>query len=62
MSDILGIFNDEGMMDGPFYTAEEAAKVLLTYPLDENATIQKVCPDHEGQIEHCCEECYSDET
>ncbi|AOE43841.1 hypothetical protein SEA_BANTAM_152 [Gordonia phage Bantam] len=40
-----GIFNDEGMIAGDFWSEEEAfATLCVRYPDDPNADIGEVCP------------------
>ena len=55
-----GVFSDEGMIDGPFYSETEALEVAATYPPEERVKVGLICPDHEGQPSYACEECLSD--
>jgi len=63
MSIELGLFNDEGLMEGGFYSAEEAAKARTErYSYEDELEILPICPDHEGQPQMACEECYAEDT
>jgi len=57
-----GIFTDEGMIDGPIYTQEDAAKTL-TYWLEqgETATVEETCPEHNEEPAAYCNECFTEE-
>ena len=61
MATAYGIFNDEGMIDGPFYTKDEADTWAADYDEDEGAVVYELCPDHEEQPAHACELCYDEE-
>lgn len=40
-----GVYNDEGMIDGPYYTRAEAEEQAATYPADEQAHVAVVEDD-----------------
>ena len=57
MTTEYGIFSDEGLVEGGFFTrldAETAAHVK--YDLD-GVTVHEICPDHEDQPADACEDC-----
>jgi hypothetical protein len=57
-----GLFSDEGMVEGQFYTPEEArAAITDRYDADDGLEIEEICPDHPGQPRCGCEECDSEE-
>ena len=63
MTSEYGIFNDEGMIDGPFYSKGEAEKVMaeLVAQDEPNLTVSEICPDHAEQDRYSCEECEAEE-
>lgn len=57
-----GLFNDEGLMEGQFYSVAEAqAAVADRYSAEDDLAVHEVCPDHEGQARDTCEECFAEE-
>ena len=57
-----GIFTDEGMIDGPFYSEHEAGQILITYlNSGEMAVVKEICPEHQEQEKNTCEECNSEQ-
>lgn len=53
-----GVFNDEGLLEGGFWSEWSALQSLLNdYSEEENAAVHLVCPEHPDQIEDECEEC-----
>lgn len=59
-----GIFNNEGMVEGQFYSLAEANKALHTYyDLDDDELfVSEICSEHEEQEKDNCEECAEDLT
>ncbi len=56
--DELGIFTDEGMIDGPFYSRDEADTAMATlYSEEDGAHVAELCHDHLEQERATCEEC-----
>ncbi len=56
-----GIFNDEGLVEGQFYSEGEALEARVTRHSDDLwAEVHEVCPDHEEQPRDGCEECAID--
>lgn len=65
-----GVFNDERMLDGPFYgelgrrDAEDAAwRYRENYRLDlddgdDQAEVKELCEDHPDEPADTCEECF----
>jgi len=56
-----GVFNEEGMIDGPFYTHESAVVVCKSYDDEEAAYVAEICPTHEEQEYDTCEYCYDED-
>lgn len=53
-----GIFNDEGLVEGDFYTPEEAREAIRErYETDDDLIVLEVCPEHREQPRHACDEC-----
>lgn len=57
----FGIFTDEGMIEGGFWTREEARQIARERFPEENCWVATVCHDHEGQEAENCEECNKDD-
>lgn len=56
-----GVFNDEGLLEGGFWSETAALESLLNdYSEEDEATVHPVCPEHPDQIEDECEECYDE--
>ena len=54
----FGIFNDEGLVEGQFYTeADAVAAAAERYADDEWIEVRQICPDHAEQPAYGCEEC-----
>jgi hypothetical protein len=54
----LGIFNDEGMIDGPFYSREEADRVMTErYSAEDGEHVAECCHDHPENERATCEDC-----
>ncbi|MEV8636839.1 hypothetical protein AB0395_34875 [Streptosporangium sp. NPDC051023] len=65
-----GVFNDEGCIEDGIYSEEEAKAAAQGYRDrydqdlengDPHAEAKKICPDHPGQADDTCEECWGDE-
>lgn len=57
----FGLFNDEGLVEGEFYTYKEAHNILTTqYTEEDDLVICEICPDHRTQPKCACELCDSD--
>ena len=60
--DEYGIFNDEGMIEGDFYSKEEAeAAVAARYTADDEVHVARCCPEHSEQERENCEDCAAGE-
>jgi hypothetical protein len=56
-----GIFNDEGLLEGNFYSYDEAENAReLRYP-EEDAEVHEVCPEHEDERRDVCPHCNYEE-
>lgn len=55
-----GIFNDEGKIEGDYYSREEAEAACARYPEEEGAVVQECCPEHPEHARESCEECNAD--
>lgn len=62
-ADAWGVFSDEGMVSGPYYTEVGAiAGRLLDDPTEESdLTVQPCCRDHESEPSIGCQLCAEDE-
>jgi hypothetical protein len=60
MSD-YGIFNDDGLIDGPYHSEKEAMEVAKAYDADEGAHVLRLCHDHPEHADLCCEVCHAEE-
>jgi|HubBroStandDraft_6_1064221.scaffolds.fasta_scaffold146096_2 hypothetical protein len=60
----FGIFSDEGMVAGPFYTRQNATDAMVAEdPNGESGLyVAGVCPDHEDHQASCCEICAEEES
>ena len=58
-----GIFNDEGLIEGGFYTREEAvSSANTTYGPEDEVAIYEICPEpSHDEPRHCCEQCHGEE-
>ena len=61
MSKEYGVFSDGELIDGPFYTFQEAFDAAKAYPAEEGASVLETCPEHPEQLEWHCEECLAEE-
>ena len=52
-----GIFNDEGLLEGDFYSEASATAMMNCYYADDDAHVSAICPDHQGHEKDFCEEC-----
>lgn len=53
-----GLFNDEGLVEGQFYSKEAAGSAIKDrYSDEDELEIYEVCPDHAEQPRYACEEC-----
>lgn len=59
--DEFGIFTDEGLVEGGFYSEAEADAYADTWYRHEDVFIDRICPDHPEQSKNTCEECNEDE-
>ncbi len=58
----FGIFNDEGLIVGQFYTRKKAETFLLeTYTTDDELSVYEVCEEHPENAHITCEECNAKE-
>jgi hypothetical protein len=58
----FGVFNDEGLLEGQFYSRKAAEEALADlYAEDDEAEVAIVCPDHEEQRREHCEECNAED-
>lgn len=58
---MYGIFNDEGLLEGDFLTAEDAERERVKTYSEDDAHVAVVCPDHEDQEYDSCESCDTEE-
>lgn len=62
MTTEYGIFGDEGLVEGDFYSKEEAKKRLEKEYPDSGLWVDECCIEHREQRKEHCEECqYLDE-
>jgi len=62
MSDEFGIFNDEGCVEGGFYSRDEAeAARTVRYAEDDDCHVSRCCPEHPEEEAETCENCMGDE-
>lgn len=62
MSTEYGIFTDEGKIEGDFYSAEEAERVLCArYGEETDGHVGACCHDHPEQEAANCELCNAEE-
>lgn len=53
-----GLFNDEGLVEDQFTSAEEAWREIAdNYRHDEGLKVMEMCPFHGGEPTHGCKEC-----
>lgn len=55
-----GIFEDGACIEAGFFEREEAEKRVRFYsaePAEDGYTVEEICPDHEDQPRHGCEDC-----
>lgn len=57
----FGIFNDEGMIDGPYDSRVEAQEAARDHHAEEDYRVLELCPDHEGEPNASCEPCLAEE-
>jgi len=58
MATEYALFNDEGMVEGGFYSVEEAtAAIADRYSEDDELTVEEVCHDHPEQPKCGCVLC-----
>jgi hypothetical protein len=59
---IFGLFSDEGLIEGDFYTLEDAKIAKATrYTPDDELEIKVVCSYHHEHAEEFCELCAAEE-
>jgi hypothetical protein len=57
-----GLFNDEGMVEGQFYSVQEAeAAIANRYDPEDELSIEEVCEEHPEHAKCGCEECEAEE-
>jgi hypothetical protein len=56
-----GIFDDEGLLEGDFWSEEEAQRRLDEAYTEDDAHVALVCPHHPEQEGVSCELCYAAE-
>lgn len=56
-----GIFNEEGLLEGGFYSAEEAQTKWISTYRDDDAYVAECCHDHPDQETDRCEECVGED-
>jgi hypothetical protein len=62
MATEYGIFNNEGKIEGDFYSFESAVKAMAErYPEGDEVYVAECCPDHPEHERASCEECNADE-
>jgi hypothetical protein len=62
MSRQFGIFNDEGKVEGDFYSFESAAAAVSERYTDEDEVhVAECCHDHPEHEREACEECNADD-
>lgn len=57
----FGIFSDEGIVAGGFYSREEALAFIASHADYEDVTVEEVCHDHPEHAQATCEECNAEE-
>jgi hypothetical protein len=59
---MFGIFNDEGLVEGDFYSQEEAQTAIKErYSEEDDLHVAECCHDHPEQERESCEECNSED-
>lgn len=54
MTTEYGIFSEEGLLEGDFYTVESAQAELELDYAEDGAHVAEICPEHrEHEREHC---------
>ena len=62
MTTEFGIFAEDGLLEGGFFSAEDAQKVLDgCYSPDDEAHVGACCHDHPQHEAATCEECNAEE-
>jgi len=63
MSQEWGLFNDEGLVLGDFWSKEEAEQELIlgNYSDDDELKVLEICPWHREQPKEDCEECMEED-
>ncbi|MBY0525567.1 MAG: hypothetical protein K2R98_19335 [Gemmataceae bacterium] len=56
-----GLFSDEGLIEGNFYSLEEATEALAKSDPDDELQVFEICPEHPDQTRNHCEECDAEE-
>jgi hypothetical protein len=59
-----GLFSDEGCFEAQMYSVREAEQRRAEYIAEgedpEDVVIREMCPDHEGEANADCPECWSE--
>lgn len=53
----LGIFSDEGKLEGSFYSWSEARKALAEQYAEDDAHVAECCEEHPDEERATCERC-----
>jgi hypothetical protein len=62
MSTEYGLFSDEGIVEGGFYSVAEAqAAIAERYDADDGLEVEEVCPEHPDHPRCGCEKCDAEE-
>ena len=61
MSTEWGLFSDEGLIEGDYYSKEDAEIAATYYDPDDNIEVLEVCSEHPDQPRIYCEECDAEE-
>ena len=52
-----GIFSDEGLIEGEFYSKEDAEQAALKYDKEDEIYVSEICPYHRDNERNSCEKC-----
>lgn len=57
----FGIFSDEGLLEGQFWSREVAEETLRTTYPEDDAHVAECCREHPEQERETCEECNAED-
>ena len=57
MSTEYGLFSDDGLIEGDFYSKHDAEKARVKRYPDDDLEVLECCPEHRDCPRICCEEC-----